>query len=329
MTKNLYSNIAVAPEGVQQIGLVGTGLIGSGWAAHFLSRGLDVIAYDPNPLAEKTLRAHIDTAWPALEQLGLAAKACRDRLRFTTSIDTALGNADFIQESTPEDTAIKDKVMAAISQAAHPDVVIASSTSGIVPTRLQAQCKHPERMVVGHPFNPVYLIPLVEVVGGQQTADQTIDWAMRFYRHWGKTPLHCRTEINGHFANRLQEALANEAWQMVVDGVACTSDMDLALSAGPGLRWALMGTFMSGHLAAGKGGLRDTLAGKFDANVSTTDDTGLDEVVVNRILQENQRQIAGRSHQDIQQMRDEFLVGVLKLRADIEAKYGFNGSGFL
>jgi len=316
----------VKPAEVKQVGLVGTGTIGSAWAAHFLAQGLDVVATDPSLQAEKHLRAAIDNAWPSLEQLGLAKNASRDRLRFTTSIDVALKDADFIQESAPENNNIKDKVMAAISKAVRPDVVIASSTSNIVPTRLQAYCENPQRMIVGHPFNPVYLIPLVEVVGGKQTASETIHWAMDFYRHWGKTPLHCRTEIPGHLANRLQEALGNEAMHLIADGIATTAEVDTALTAGPGLRWALMGSFMTGRLAAGEGGLRDVLAGKFDSDVSNSD---LSEEMVDRIVVDNQSQVAGRSLQEIEQMRDEFLVGLLKLRADIEAKYGFNQGRFL
>ena len=326
MTDKLPFKIALEPQAVRQIGLVGTGLIGSAWAAHFLAKGLDVIAADPDPKAEQTLRALVDRAWPSLEQLGLAKDASRDRLQFTISIDEAVKGADFIQESTPENHDIKDQVIAAISQAAPPNVVIASSTSGIVPTRLQAQCKQPQRMLVGHPFNPVHLIPLVEVVGGQQTALETIHWCMEFYRYWGKSPLHCRTETPGHLGNRLQAAIGNEARQLVQEGLATTGDIDAALSAGPGLRWALLGYFMIGHLAAGEAGLRDTLMGKFDAD--TSPDKHPDMELIERIVSGNQSQVAGKTLQEIEQLRDEFLVGLLKLRTNIEAKYGFDQSRF-
>lgn len=329
MIENNHINIAVAPESVKQVGLVGTGLIGSAWAAHFLARGLDVMATDPKPEAEKKLRTNIDHAWLSLEKLGLAKNASPDRLSFTTSIDAALEGADFIQESTPENEGIKDKVMTAISKAALPDVVIASSTSGIVPTRLQAQCKNPQRMIVGHPFNPVYLIPLVEVVGGQQTAPETLSWAMAFYQRWGKTPLHCRTEIPGHLANRLQDALANEAIHLIADGIATADELDAALTTGPGLRWALIGSFLTGHIAAGEAGLRDTLGGKFGPDLSKLKSPDLSEEMVDRIVTDNQSQVAGRSLQEIEHIRDEFLVGLLKLRADVEVKYGFNQGRFL
>jgi len=320
--------LALEPADVKCVGLIGTGTIGSGWAAHFLACGLDVIATDPSPQAEKRLRFAIDSAWPSLEKLGLADGASPDHLSFTTSIEEALSKADFIQESTPENEGIKDQVIAAASEVARPDVVIASSTSGIVPTRLQAHCKNPERMIVGHPFNPVYLIPLVEVVGGKQTAPETINWAMEFYKHWGKSPLHCRHEILGHLANRLQNALSNEAMHLFAEGIATPSELDAALTAGPGLRWALIGPFLTGHLAAGEAGLRDVLDGKFGSNFSKLESPGLSEEMIDGILTDTQSQVAEHSLKEIEKMRDEFLVGLLKTRADIEAKYDFKQGRF-
>ena len=318
-------SLLTAPQAVKNIGLVGAGLIGSAWAAHFLARGLAVVAIDPNPKAEKKLRALVDNAWPSLEKLGLAKDATRDRLQFTTHME-ALEGVDFIQESSPEDHSTKDSVMATISEVTAPDTVIASSTSSIVPTRLQLHCKYPQRMLIGHPFNPVYLIPLVEVVGGEQTAVETIEWAMAFYHHWGKSPLHCQHETPGHLGNRLQAALGQEARQLVAQGLATTGDVDAALSAGPGLRWALMGSFMTEHIAAGEGGLRDTLMGKFDANASA--DKSFEPELIERLISGNKSQVTGKSLIEIEQMRDEFLVGLLKLRADIENKYGFHQSRF-
>lgn len=325
MTENIPFKATVSPQAVKRIGLVGTGLIGSGWAAHFLAQGLDVIAYDPNPLAENTMRALVDRAWPSLERLGLAKEASRDRLQFSCQVED-LDTADFIQESTPEDNAIKDKVMAAISEVVGPEVIIASSTSSIVPTRLQTQCQHPERMIVGHPFNPVYLLPLVEVVAGRHTSPEAASWAMSFYQHWGKSPLLCRAETPGHLGNRLQAAIGAEARKLVTEGIATTSDVDAALSSGPGMRWALIGSFMTEHIAAGDGGLRETLMGKFDADSSS--DEAPDSDLIERILTGNQSQVAGRSLRELEQIRDEFLVGVLKLQADIQEKYGFTQSRF-
>lgn len=313
-----------APDAVKQIAVVGTGTIGSAWAAHFLAQGLDVVATDPGPHAEKKLRTAVDNAWPSLEQLGLAKEANRERLRFTSSIEKAVEDADFIQESTPEREAIKDQVIAAISTAAKPSVVIASSTSGIMPTRLQAQCENPQRLVVGHPFNPVHLIPLVEVVGGEKTSPETIRWAMAFYQRWGKTPLHCRVEIANHLANRLQYAVLAEAVQLVAEGVATTDELDTALSAGPGLRWGLLGTFITAHMAA-EGGLRDVLGGKF---MTSSEFQDLDEQIIEAMVNDVQTQVAGRSLETLQHMRDEFLVSALKLRTNIKDKYGFDSSRY-
>jgi len=318
-----------APDEVTQVALVGAGTIGAGWAAHFLAQGLDVIVSDPGPHAEKKLRAQVDTCWPQLTRLALAENASRERLRFVTSIEAAVEQADFIQESTPEQEAVKDSVIAAISHAAKPDVVIASSTSGMVPTRLQTHCRQPQRLIVGHPFNPVYLVPLVEVVGGEQTAPETIEWAMAFYRHWGKTPLHCRTESPGHIANRLQDAVLTEAMQLIAEGVATTDEVDTALSAGPGIRWALMGPLLTMHMAAGEGGLSDVLSGKFGSTYySHFQGPQLDKLTQQSMVDSLQRQIAERPLQDLEQIRDEFLVGVLKQRAAIYAKYGFDSSRF-
>jgi len=318
----------VAPRAVQQVAVVGSGKIGAAWAAHFLAQGLDVIATDSGPDVEKKLRKAVDSAWPSLVKLELAKGASRDRLSFTSSIEKAVENAGFIQESTPEREEIKDHVIAEISAAAKPAVVIASSTSGIVPSRLQAQCQNPQRLVVGHPFNPVYLVPLVEVVGGKQTSSETIRWAMEFYQHWGKTPLLCRVEKIGHLANRLQSAVFAEAMQLVADGVATTDELDAALSDGPGLRWGLLGAFLTSHMAA-EGGLRDVLGGKFStSNFSYYQGPDPDDEAVEAMVNTVQAQAAGHNLEAMQQMRDEFLVGVLKLRADMKEKYGFDSSRY-
>lgn len=318
-----------AVENVKTIGIVGTGKIGAAWAAHFLAQGLDVIATDPSTDAENKLRTAVDNAWPSLEQLGLARNASRDRLRFSTSIDTSLSQVDFVQESTPEHEKIKDAVIVAISQVVHPNVVIASSTSGIIPTRLQAQCKHPDRLVVGHPFNPVHLIPLVEVVGGEHTAAEAIDWTMAFYRQWGKTPLHCRFETPGHIANRIQDAVLSEAMQLVVDGVATPAELDAALTNGPGLRWALMGSFVTAHMAS-EGGIRDMLNGKFGSSYHSyfQGPQRISDKTKMAIVENALSQTSGHSLDTMEKMRDEFLVGLLKLRADIDARYGFNQGAF-
>ncbi len=319
--------IACQPENVKTVGIVGTGTIGSGWAAHFLAQGLDVLATDPHPEAEQRLRANIDQAWPTLEKLGLASGANRNRLIFTSAIDDRWRNADFIQESTPENPALKKQIMLAIETAVDPNIIIASSTSGLMPSQLQAPCKNPERLVVGHPFNPVYLIPLVEVVGGQQTSPEAIDWSMAFYRHWGKEPLHCRHERAGHLANRLQETLSREMLHLIAEGIATTAELDAALTAGPGLRWGLMGTWMNYFLSNGDADTR--LAFEHDIPVFFQSDNSrlvppeFTEALIDDVANGIAEQTTGRSVKEIAFIRDEFLIGILKLRAEIKDKYGF------
>jgi len=319
--------IAVAPADVKRIGIVGTGVIGCGWAAHFLAQGLDVIATDPHPEAEKRLRTGIGKYWSALEELGLADGASPDRLTFTASFEEALAEADFIQESTPEDESLKNQIMAAIEKASLPNVIIASSTSGFMPTKLQAPCQHPERVIVGHPFNPVYLMPLVEVVGGEKTAPEAIRWAMEFYQHWGKQPLHCRFEIEGHLANRLQASISREMMHLIADGKATTGELDAALTNGPGLRWALMGTWLTYALSSGDKDIREVLKQDiptFQLPRSRLVAPEMTDILIGRIADGTHEQAAGRNIEELELMRDEFLVGLLKLRANIKTKYSLN-----
>jgi carnitine 3-dehydrogenase len=245
---------------IRRVGIVGTGVIGYGWAARCLANSLDVVATDPAPGAEEHLRASIANAWPAMERAGLLRTgASRDRLTFIADIEEATRQCDFIQENAPEREDLKRALLARIDAAARSDVIIASSTSGLLPTRLQADCAHPGRVVVGHPFNPVYLLPLVEVVGGANTTPDTITGATNFYRTLGMRPLHVRTEIEGFIADRLMEALWREALWLVNDGVASTEEIDAAVVYGCGLRWSLMGTCLTFHLAGGDAGMRHML----------------------------------------------------------------------
>ncbi|MEE8274863.1 MAG: 3-hydroxyacyl-CoA dehydrogenase NAD-binding domain-containing protein, partial [Alphaproteobacteria bacterium] len=217
------------PGDVRRVAIVGAGVIGSGWAAHFLARGLDVVASDPHPEAQARLASAVDNAWPALERIGLAEGADRARLVFVAELEDAVADVDFVQESAPEDEALKTALLARIDAAARPDAIIASSSSGLLPSRIQAGCARPGRIVIGHPFNPVYILPLVEVLGGEQTEPQAIESAIAFYRATGKRPLHVRVEVPGYISDRLQEALWREALHMVADGVATTEEIDAAI----------------------------------------------------------------------------------------------------
>ncbi len=242
------------------VAVVGTGVIGAGWAAQFLGRGLDVVATDPAPGAEARLRADVAAHWPTVTRFGLAPGASQDRLTFVASAGEAAAVADFVQENGPEREDVKHPLIASLDAAARPDVVIASSSSGLLPTVIaRGAAEHPERVLVGHPFNPAHVIPLVEVVPGERTSEAAVSAAMEFYTEMGKRPIRLRQELHGHVANRLQAALWQEAYSLVERGVATVADVDTAISQGPGLRWAVLGPFANQHLSGGPGGLAHVL----------------------------------------------------------------------
>ena len=247
-------------SGVRRVAVVSTGVIGASWAAHFLAHGLDVVATDPAPGAEERLRAEVATHWPMLERGGLADGASPQRLSFTADPAEAVADADFVQENGPEREDVKHALFAVLDAAARPDVVLASSSSGLLPSMIaRGALEHPERVLVGHPFNPPHLIPLVEVVPGEKTAEESVETAMAFYAAVGKRPIRVRREVPGHIANRLQAALWQEAYSLVERGVATVADIDTAISQGPGLRWAVLGPFLNQHLSGGPGGIAHIL----------------------------------------------------------------------
>ena len=247
-------------DGVSRVAILGSGLIGSGWAARCLARGLDVVAWDPNPAAEAVLRANLENAWPILTEVGLAPGASMERLRFVTELEACVSEADFIQENAPDDEQLKRNLISQADAAAPADAIIASSSSGIRPTLIQRDCAHPERVVIGHPFNPVYLLPLVEIMGGENTSADTIKRAGCFYRGIGMRPLHARIENDGYISDRLQHAIFHEALYMIREGVCTSAEIDASITGGPGLRWAFLGPMMAFHLAGGEGGLRHSMA---------------------------------------------------------------------
>jgi carnitine 3-dehydrogenase len=243
------------PEDVHSVAIVGAGVIGAGWAAHFLRMGLDVTAWDPAPAAAERLAGLVAAAWPALERLGLRDGASPDRLVFAPSLSGAVAEAGFVQESAPEVLEAKVALLAELDAVTPPDVVIGSSTSGFLMSDLAAGTAHPGRFVIGHPFNPPYLIPLVEVVGGRDTDPAAVAWAEKFYLAAGKVCLTMTQEVPGFVGNRLQEALWREALHMIDSGEATVRQIDDAIAYGPGLRWALMGPMLTFHLAGGQGGM--------------------------------------------------------------------------
>jgi carnitine 3-dehydrogenase len=253
------AQVPVAVTDVRTVCCVGAGVIGGGWVAYFLAHGYDVVAWDPAPGAEDRLRHLVDAAWPALTELGLSEGADRSRLTVEADLTTALAGAQFVQESAPEDLELKRKLLADIDAATPEGVVISSSTSGYGMSEMYTACENPDRLIVGHPFNPPYLIPLVEVVGGEKTSAEVVEWTSGFFRHVGKSVITMDREVPGFIANRLQEALWREALHMVAAGEATVEQIDLSITDGPGLRWPVQGPMMTFHLAGGQGGMAHML----------------------------------------------------------------------
>jgi 3-hydroxyacyl-CoA dehydrogenase len=304
---------------IRRVAVVGTGVIGASWAAQYLARGLDVVATDPAPNAETNLRKYVDEAWELLEEIGLSAGASRDRLSFTEDMGQALAQADFVQENGPERPDFKMKLFADMDDATPVDSIIASSSSGITPSVMQSDCKHPERVIVGHPFNPPHIIPLVEVVGGTKTSPEAIQHAMRFYTSIAKKPIHLRKELPGHVANRLQAALYREILYLIEQGVLSVEETDTAVSYGPGLRWGVMGQSLQWHLGGGAGGIDHFMEQLMDPLAAMMKTLGNPEVtpeLKQTIVEGVTREAAGRSVDELAREEDEVIIGLLRLRAN-------------
>src|SRR6201995_1521489 len=241
---------------IRNVAIVGIGVIGASWAALYLARGLKVVATDPAPNAESNLRRYIDDAWKDLSVIGLSPGASRDRLSFTLDMKQAVSDADLVQENGPERQDFKIKLFADMDAATSPDTIIASSSSGLTMSVMQSNCKHPERCVIGHPFQPPHVVPLVEVVAGAKTSPETVERTISFYASIGKRPIHVRKEVVGHVANRLQAALYREVVYLIEQGVLDVADADVAVCWGPGLRWGVMGPNLLFHLGGGQGGIQ-------------------------------------------------------------------------
>ena len=311
---------------IKTFAALGSGVIGSGWVARALAHGLDVIAWDPAPGAEAVLRARVANAWPALEKAGLAPGASQDRLRFVATIEECVRDADFIQESAPERLDLKCELHAKISAAAKPNALIGSSTSGLLPSEFYADATHPERCVVGHPFNPVYLLPLVEVVGGAKTSPDAVQAAIKVYESLGMRPLHVRKEVPGFIADRLLEALWREALHLVNDGVASTGEIDDAIRFGAGLRWSFMGTFLTYTLAGGNAGMRHFMA-QFGPALQLPwtylPAPELTDTLIDRVVEGTAEQQGSRSIAELERYRDDCLLAVLGAIKDTKSKHGF------
>ncbi|MDZ4735856.1 MAG: 3-hydroxyacyl-CoA dehydrogenase NAD-binding domain-containing protein [Rhodospirillaceae bacterium] len=300
---------------VRTIAIVGSGLIGAGWAAWFLAQGFDVRAYDNDPKKEAFLHGLVDDVWPHLERLGFAKDADRKRLTFHHSIEDCVKVADFVQENVLERLDLKQDVIAAVDAALPADRVIASSTSSIIPSELQAKCRHPERVVVGHPFNPPHLIPLVEVVGGAKTDPAAVEWSMAFYDSIGKKAIKLNREIPGHYVNRVQEAMWREVIHCIAEGIVSVEDADIGVAYGPGLRWAIMGPSLTFHLGGGPGGMSyfiEQFGPHIDQSWENLGDPKITPEIQRELIDGTAREAAGRNYRDLVDWRDRCLVGILE-----------------
>ena len=303
----------------EQIALIGAGVIGSGWTIRCLVNGLRVVLTDPSTDAQSVVTQTIETAWPVLEEAGLAKQGDPTNFRFVDTIQEAVEGSDFVQENVPERERLKIDVHEEIDRYADKGVVIASSSSGLLPSRLQDRCKYPDRIVIGHPFAPVYLLPLVEIVGGDKTSPETIQKAGAFYRKLGMRPLHVRREIEAYIADRLQESLYREALHLINDGIATVAEIDAAVTGGPGLRWAFMGTFMGWHLGGGVGGMRHTIdqfGPALELPWSHMKAPKLTEELKNRIVEGCEIEAGDRSFTELEKRRDRCLVGIQQVLAE-------------
>jgi carnitine 3-dehydrogenase len=313
----------IDPQKVKSVCCIGAGPIGAGWTAYFLSRGYFVSAYLHEPGEETSLRALIDTAWSSLESLGLTQGASLDNLRCTSDLAEAVTGADFVQESAPEDMNLKRALYEKLGQLVPDNVVIASSTSGLPMSDIQARCSTPERTVVGHPFNPPYLLPLVEVIGGAATDPAAVQWLVDFYRVAGKAPLPLRKEIPGFIATRLQEAIWREALHMIANDEATVEDIDFAIVNGPGPRWAMMGPCLIYHVGGGEGGMAyclDQFGPSLKLPWSRLEAPELTPKLREQLIQGSLREAGGRDYATLNSERDLGLVAIRKALGEIYGK---------
>jgi carnitine 3-dehydrogenase len=309
----------VADAQIRKVAVVGTGLIGASWAAQYLASGLDVIATDPAPNAEATLRKAVDDAWELLSSIGLASGASRDRLTFTADMNEAVSKADFVQENVPERLMLKARVFAQMDEAAPPDTILASSASGVTIDGIQSSCKrHPERCVLGHPFNPPHVIPLVEVVGAAKTSEAVVERTIAFYASIGKKPIRLRKAVPGYVGNRLQAALYKEILYLIQQGVLSVEDADLAVSYGPGLRWGVMGPSLQWHLAGGAGGMENFVKQFMEGFTGLMKKLEMPEVtpeLMQTVIEGVAKEANGQSVEQLAQTENKLVMDFLALRA--------------
>jgi carnitine 3-dehydrogenase len=303
---------------IRRVAVIGTGVIGASWTALFLAKGLEVAATDIAPSAETSLKQFVDAAWPALKRLGIAPRASREKLTFTADLAAAVKDADLVQENGPERIEFKKKLYGQLDELLPPDVIIASSSSGLTMSDIQSGCgAHPERCVIAHPFNPPHLVPLVEIVGGAKTSCETVERASAFYTALGKRTVRLNKEVPGHVANRLQAALAREVYYLVDEGVVSVADVDAALCWGPGLRWGIMGQVLLNHLGGGQGGMEHFLqqfTGPITAWWKVLGSPQMTPELQRKLIDGVDAEVGSRSVDELAAERDEILLGLLELR---------------
>ena len=308
---------------INKVAVIGTGVIGVGWIIRCLAHNKIVYAFDKDIKLKKNLILEIKRTWPFVKKLFNKKKLNLKNFYFFTSIEEALKNADFIQECATENYSLKTKLMNIIGKYAKPNSIISSSSSGLLPTRIYSKCKNPERGLIGHPFNPVYLLPAVEIVPGKKTSKKNLNIAKAFYKSISMNPIMVKSELPGYLSDRLQEALWREGLHIINEGYATTEELDRAIEDGPGLRWSLMGTFLTFHLAGGKSGMKHMLE-QFGPALklpwTKLKAPKLTKKLSSRLISGTAKQAKGKSIEEISNIRDQYLVDLQKLRSKYEKK---------
>ena len=308
---------------IKKIAVIGAGVIGSGWVIRFLAHNKKVIVYDQNPKLKKKVISEIKRAWPFVKKLFNKKKLNFKNFIYETSLSEALKDADFIQECAPENYKLKTTLMENIGKYSRPNAIISSSSSGLLPSKIYSKCKNPSRAIIAHPFNPVYMLPGVEIVPGKRTSAKTLNQAKKFYESISMNPIMLKKELPGFLSDRLQEALWREALHIVNEGYASTQDLDRAIEDGPGMRWSLMGTFLTFHLAGGKYGMKHMLE-QFGPALklpwTKLKAPKLSKKLSDSVILGTRQQAKGKSVATIAKIRDEYLLNLQKMRKRYELK---------
>ena len=308
---------------IKKIAVIGTGVIGSGWIVRLLAHNKKVIAYDKDIKLKKKIITEIKRTWPYVKKLFNKKKLKLKNFSYVTTLKEALKDADFVQECAPENYKLKTQLMELIGKYSKPNVIISSSSSGLLPSRIYSKCKNPSRTIIAHPFNPVYMLPGVEIVPGKKTKKNFLKKAYKFYKSISMNPIMIKKELPGYLSDRLQEALWREALHIVNEGYASTKDLDRAIEDGPGMRWSLMGTFLTFHLAGGNAGMKHMLE-QFGPALklpwTKLKAPRLSNKLSNRVIAGTKKQARGKSVAEISKIRDEYLLNLQKMRKKYENK---------